>query len=562
MQNQNLAVYDIEELNDKLHNCILALEKAYQTNDNKDGEVLLDDLWAHQIELEMRNRELMESKMDLEITRDKYANLYDFSPIGFASFDEKGCIQEINLTACKMLGYDRLIILDKPFSIYLSLTGTQSFFKHLKNVLSSSEKQKIKLTIRSQKEKLFQIELESIRQLDYMGNKSVQSAIIDISDRLAAEQAKVDNEKQLHSIINALPIMVAHIDSDQRYIFTNQTHDKTFVVKNGNYFGKPIHDIIGDEIYSIIQRHIKSTLNGQEVIFEFETPNAENKQNFRLNLIPKFSRFDEINSFFMILTDITIFRKKAMDVMTHLSNSAHEARINLIGHMTAEIAHEINQPLSAIANYSAAGLRMQRSNRLTSEEIIEIFHEVDGQVHRASEIISHLNRFSKKRELQLAETNINVLIEGVLKLMAVDKHWQGLEFHSEMDSNIDVIRVDGIMMEQVIINLLRNAMEAIVSSSQKNPIITLKTLKVGSDIVISISDNGLGMPYDMLSEIFTPFYSTKESGVGLGLSICKWIIESHNGKLWATRNSSNGDGGTTFHIQLPALVQEMNHSTE
>jgi C4-dicarboxylate-specific signal transduction histidine kinase len=259
----------------------------------------------------------------------------------------------------------------------------------------------------------------------------------------------------------------------------------------------------------------------------------------------------------MIITDITIYREKQLDVMTRLSSAAHEARINLIGQMTAEIAHEINQPLSAIANYSVAGIRMQRLGKLRPEEIMEIFQEIDDQVHRASEIINHLNKFSKKREIRIAPTNINRLIKDVIKLMTVDKHWFGIQINTELDKSIGSLDVDGILIEQVIINIMRNAIEAMQASGQKNPLITLKTLKAGDDIVISITDNGPGVSYEMLSEIFTPFYSTKESGVGLGLSICKWIIESHDGRLWATRNSPygiEGIDGTTFYIQLPKVV--------
>ena len=554
METENLALSESEELNKRLQNCIKALEQSFAENGDAENRLLIDNLWNHQIELEMRNRQLIESQSDLENTRDKYANLYDFAPIGFVSFDRKGCIQEINLTACQMLGYEREVILGKPFSTCLSLNDAQKFFRHLKDAFSSLNKNKIHLSVKSKKGSFLDVELESTYQLTNSKVEMIQTALIDVSDRVLAEQGQAENEHQLHSIINALPIMVAYINAEQQYIFTNDAHDKNFPVNDGIYVGKKIIDIMGEEFYSLVMPYIDSTLEGQEVIIEINPMMHGVKKVYHLNLLPNLSKSGLTKNFYMMLTDITVFSEKELMSMTHLSSSAHEARINLIGQMTAEIAHEINQPLAAIANYSVAGLRMQHSGNLSSQELTEIFQEIDNQVHRATIIISHLRKFSKKRDLQLAITDINSLVKEALKLMAVDEHWYGLQINTELDENVVSLPLDTILIEQVFVNLLRNATEAIVASNQKYPQISIKTKMKENDILISISDNGPGMSYKMLGDIFTPFYSTKESGVGLGLSICKWIIESHEGKIWATRNSQNGSSsGTTFYIQLPII---------
>ena len=545
-----LSSYNIEELNEKLNNYLNNPENVSAPDSYEDIKSILDDLHAHQIELEINNRQLIEAQDELEKSRDKYANLYDFSPVGYISFDEKGCIQQINLTACNMLAYERTMILGKPFSTCLTLKDTQSFFNHIKSVLTSSGKQKTPLTINSKGGDSYKIEMKSIRNIDFEGRNFIQSAIIDISDRVTAEQERSEKESQLHSIIDALPTQVAYIDADEKYIFTNSAHDKTFPVEDGIYVGKKISNIIGEELYSMLHPHIMSALDGHEVICEL-SPKIDNKKTaFRINLLPQLSEGKGIDGFYIIMIDITIYKQKEVDVMTHLTDIAHEARLNLIGQMTAEISHEISQPLAAIANYSMAGLHMQRSGKLQPDQLVEIFHEIDGQVHRASEIINHLRRFSKKREIRLGKTNINTLIKDVLKLMTIDEHWHGVELHSALDESIPCLYADEVLIEQVLVNLLRNAIDAMIDSGQQNLTIKILTACVDNDILITITDNGPSLSCDMLNKIFVPFFSTKETGMGLGLSICKSIIDSHHGKLWAMRNYPVG---TTFSIRLPVV---------
>ncbi|MDH5259704.1 MAG: PAS domain S-box protein, partial [Gammaproteobacteria bacterium] len=477
-----LSTYNIEELNERLNNYLHNVENSNNPDSYDDIKLLLDDLHAHQIELEINNRQLIEAQNELEKSRDNYANLYDFSPIGYISFNEKGCIQQINLTACNMLAYDRTVVLGKPFSICLSLNDTRSFFNHIKTVLSSSEKHKITLTVKSKNGKYYRIELESIRHVDFERHLFIQSAIIDVSDRVSAEQERTAKESQLHSIIDALPTQVAYIDANEQYIFTNSAHDRTFPVKDGTYIGKKLRHVIGEEFHSMLQSHIISTLNGHEVICELSPLIDDRKTAFRINLLPQPTAQGLIDGFYLIMIDITVYKQKELDVMTHLSDIAHESRLNLIGQMTAEISHEINQPLAAIANYSMAGLHMQRSGNLKPDQLLEIFHEIDGQVHRASEIINHLKRFSKKREIRLARTNINALIVSVLRLMIIDEHWHGVELYTELDESIPYINADEVLIEQVLVNLLRNAIDAMIDSGQKKLTINIKTTCIDNDI--------------------------------------------------------------------------------
>ena len=546
--------FDHDELNEKLNEFLKYLEKTGRsTLDNKE-RLLLESLHIHQIELEMQNRELKSSQEDLEKSRDKYADLFDFAPIGYASFNKNGVIEEINLTACKLLGSERSTLLGKPFSVFLTLSDSMAFFKHIKKIISSAEKSRIKLQLKSLAGIIYHIQIESTLRISDNGDKIIQSAIVDISDHVAAEQALSESKNQLHLIINALPVLVAQIDLHIQLIFSNKAYDKSFADKKKRKTDRHLIDRIGNENFALLEPYIKVALEGHEVSCEVALTIGSQKISYHVNLLPNPDAHGTVNNFFMIMIDISTYKQNELASMTHLTSLAHEARIYLIGQMTTEIAHEINQPLSAIANYSAAGIRLQNSEKLEVEDITAILNDIDEQVHRASNIINHLKKFSKKRDLQLSKTNINALIQEVLTFLVAEKPRHGIKIQTTLNEPIPYTHVDTILIEQVLLNILRNAVEALIESQQKKPLITVKTASTDNEILILIADNGPGLSYELLDGIFRPFFSTKESGIGLGLSICKSIIESHHGNLWATRNA---EMGTTFHIQLPISNQTL-----
>jgi len=543
--------YNHEELNEKLNEFLSNLNDTDRSALDDKERLLLESLHVHQIELEMQNRELKSSQADLEKSRDKYADLFDFAPIGYASFNKNGVIEELNLTACKLLGSERSIVLGKPFSVFLTLNDSMAFFKHLKEVTSSATKSHIKLQLKSLAGIIYSIQIESTLRTSDSGDKIIQSAIIDISDHVATERALLENKNQLHLIINALPVLVTQIDSDMQLIFTNKAYDKSFA-ENKRQTERHLINRIGNKNFTRLEPYIESALDGHEVSCEVSLTVDNKKTSYHINLLPNSDIHGVVKNLYMIMIDISAYKQKELASMAHLASLAHEARIYLIGQMTTEIAHEINQPLSAIANYSTAGIGLQKSGKLDAEDVTEIFNDIDAQVHRASDIINHLKKFSKKRELQLSKTNVNTLVKEVLKFLVVEKPRHGIEIQKILDEPISLTYVDTILIEQVLLNVLRNAVEALIESRTKKPLITIKTMSTESEVLILVADNGPGLSYELLDGVFEPFFSTKESGVGLGLSICKSIIESHNGNLWATRNA---EMGTTFYIQLPISNQ-------
>lgn len=550
---------DIESvMNDNILDNNKVLEKEYKDHieapamqsDTKKTTSQLEIEEAYRLEIDMLHQELTEARKEFENLYEKYSTLYDYSPVGMISFNEKGCIKEINLTACTLLGCERYGLLDKPFSIFLSLTNIKKFFKHIRAVGRLREKETTILQINTLDKKELRIRLESIHRQNINGEENfIQSALIDVTEQLNTSFYKSENEKQLQTIINMLPVLVSRHDVENNYLFSNQVHDNIFLPKNIKSGNKNLSFTLDAELFNTLKPHIKEVLSGREVIFETEVFLAgRGEKLFRINLFPKFSPKGYVVSYFLVMTDISAYQKTQTDIMSHLTALSHNSRIQLVGQMTAEIAHEINQPLAAIANYARAGLNLFQKEHLDKIDIEDLLLSIDQQVHRASDIIHHLRNFSKKHEMQCNKNNINRLIKQVLRFMATDRYWYTLNVSTKLDESLPECYCDSILIEQVLVNVLHNAFEVLNESNNKEPMVKITTTGTANSIIITISDNGPGIEFSLLETVFIPFFTTKDNGVGLGLSICKSIVELHNGKLWATKNRKTG---STFYIELP-----------
>ncbi|NOZ54874.1 MAG: PAS domain S-box protein [Gammaproteobacteria bacterium] len=402
---------------------------------------------------------------------------------------------------------------------------------------------------RSGDEKL--IEWYDTALLDNAGNFNGILAIgQDITSRINVEMALLESEHQLRLITDALPVLIAHIDNQQCYLFNNKVHHQWFSLSDAEITGKHIKDVFGKKAYAILAPFIKSALDGEQVACELQLPIKNKNDCFvMVNFFPYIPNSGTLNGFFALMSDITQFKHREVDVLQRLITLAHQSRLNMLGEMTSEIAHELNQPLTAISNYCAAGLRLHKVGKLATEEIPKFLSEIIGQVERANQIIRHLRDFTQKRELQLKKLNLNDLITDVLQLMVGEKHKYDVSLSTALEAENACVLIDKILIEQVILNLLRNAIEAMADQKNQNRNIIIRTLTSNTNtIVVKIIDNGPGLSDELMSQVFEPFFTTKEDGMGLGLSMCRSIIDTHQGKLWVTQNARVG---TTFNIELP-----------
>jgi C4-dicarboxylate-specific signal transduction histidine kinase len=237
----------------------------------------------------------------------------------------------------------------------------------------------------------------------------------------------------------------------------------------------------------------------------------------------------------------------------------HVARLSTMGEMATGIAHELNQPLSAIANFARGCLRRLRSDHLDPSELIKPLEEVCEQAVRASEILSHVRDFVRKSELQLKPADINHIVHSIVKFNELEARQYGATVTLALAQHLPQIQADAIMIEQVICNMVRNAFEAMAEahSPQREVYISTRAIE-GDAIEIEVVDTGPGIDGAVIDQVFDQFFTTKAEGVGMGLSISRSIIEMHGGRV---RAESGKQGGTTFRFTVPISQQRTsNHA--
>jgi C4-dicarboxylate-specific signal transduction histidine kinase len=221
-------------------------------------------------------------------------------------------------------------------------------------------------------------------------------------------------------------------------------------------------------------------------------------------------------------------------------------RLNTMGEMAAGIAHELNQPLSAIANFARGTVRRLSQGIGDESELIDVAKSIADESVRASEIIRSLNRYVKKCELQRAELDVNDVVRGALHIVSGEAHQRGVTVTLRCAEGLSKVNGDLVQLKQVLVNLLCNGFDALDDvPSPKTLTVETRPLALGG-IEVSVADNGCGLPIG--ASIFDAFTTTKSHGLGMGLTISRSIVEAHHGRLWA---EPNAHGGAIFRFTMP-----------
>jgi two-component system sensor kinase FixL len=251
------------------------------------------------------------------------------------------------------------------------------------------------------------------------------------------------------------------------------------------------------------------------------------------------------------LHDITERRRAEDEARQMQDRIAHFGRISTMGEMAAGIAHEVNQPLTAIATYAQACQRLLASGDVEESELNAALEQISAQALRAGEVIRRLRSFVKNREVRREPIDANRLLEDIQTLAQTDARHNGVRILVDAAARAPQVKADAVQIQQVILNLVRNSIDAMQDIPEAQREIVLRTLvDAEGDVEFMVADRGPGVDPAALAEVFNPFFTTKPRGTGLGLSISRSIVRAHGGKLWC---SANPGGGARFFFTLPAV---------
>jgi PAS domain S-box-containing protein len=249
--------------------------------------------------------------------------------------------------------------------------------------------------------------------------------------------------------------------------------------------------------------------------------------------------------------DITERKHAEEELRAARLDLAHASRLALVGQLLASISHEINQPLTSIHTNASAGLRRLSGapgpDDLT--EVREIFNDIRDQATRAEDVIERVRALAGKRPLKRQSLDVNEVASDIVHLLRSEARRRGVTLRTDLGS-LPAITADRVSLQQVLLNLIVNAMDAMDDLATEERLVVVRTHLLDRDVEVEVSDVGHGIPPEGLSKLFEAFFTTKKEGLGLGLAIVRSIVEAHDGRIWA---EDHGGRGVTFHMTLPVL---------
>ena len=248
--------------------------------------------------------------------------------------------------------------------------------------------------------------------------------------------------------------------------------------------------------------------------------------------------------------DITETRAAEAEARRHQTELVHVCRLSSMGEMATGMAHELNQPLAAIINY-ANGARRRFLHGASAEELSEPLEQITAQAGRAARIIKRLREMVERHMPDRSSVNLNNMVHEVLSFMDFEIRKSSVEVQLDLATQLPEIRVDLVQMEQVVLNLVRNAVDALGEAGREPAIIRISTGEEAAMLTLTVEDNGPGVPDETAAHLFEPFFSTKQTGMGMGLSISETIVADHDGRITYAPSRL---GGAAFTIWLPKVI--------
>ena len=372
-----------------------------------------------------------------------------------------------------------------------------------------------------------------------------------VAERTAALR---ESEQMARGMIDTALDSFVQMDEEGRILEWNPQAEITFGWPRQEAVGRTFAELIippGDRaahksgLSRFLETGVSKSLLGQrKEMTALRRDGKEIKVELALTAHPRHHGY-VFNGFIRDVTDQRAAEARLQELQTEL---LHVSRFSAMGQMGSSLAHEINQPLAAIANYLGAGRHLlQRPSPQAMEKMREIIEKAAEQAVRAGDIIRQLRSFVAKGETERRPEDIGTVVEESTTLAMIGSRHQGVQLGLRLDPKASVAVINRVQIQQVLVNLVRNAVEAMSDASRRELSISTRALDDGG-IEFEIADTGPGLAPEVSARLFKPFVTTKSHGMGVGLSICQSIIEAHRGRIWV---EANPGGGTVFRFSLP-----------
>jgi two-component system sensor kinase FixL len=377
---------------------------------------------------------------------------------------------------------------------------------------------------------------------------------IDITETHRIAKLLRQGEERLRLAIDQAPLGIATLNLNGQVSEANRALSNMLQLSNRARSGLNFLQLVDSQEQRELESILVSLESGQQENGKTECALTWGGQSVRAELSLGLIRSPdgEPSSILVQIKDKTAQLIAEAEVESMRNRLAHVHRMSIMGEMAAGIAHEINQPLGAIATYSDGALRMMAADPPKTQDAIYGMQQIGQQARRAADVIKRIRAMSRKQASPTVAKSINQVITNLTELADLEAKKVGAPLIYELAEDLPDVEIDEVQIQQVLLNLIRNSLDAFATRSQAANGVTLCTRLVDDGMVeVCVSDHGVGVPDDELKQIFEAFYTTKPDGMGMGLSICSTIIRAHHGKLWCEPNEDNG---SRFIFSLPVAL--------
>lgn len=505
-----------------------------------EAERLLHELEVHQIELEMQNDELRSAQAELEASRARYADLYDFAPVGYFSFDAEGVILEGNLTGAGMLGIERLWLLRKPFSLFVAEPDRDLFRAHLQTLLESHQPATVELRLLARepgKERRY-VQLQSVYFQDAAGKGFCRGALIDMTSRRQAESALRASEERYRLLVEGVTdYAIFMLDAAGRIASWNAAAEAIT--------GYRSDQILGQDLAVFYDREEAARAAPQGDLGRAVSLGRSESAGWRVRadgtrfwvdivMSPLRDAAGQLIGYTVLMRDLTERRRLEEEVV-------NASKLESIGMLAGGIAHDFNNVLTAISG----NIFLVKQSLSPDDRNHRILADAERAAVRAKSLTQQLLTFSTggapvKRAISLATTLREAVSFGL----------SGSNVRCDVSIPDDLwpIEADQGQLRQVIHNLVINAKQAMPhGGALKVDADNVRTAH-GDEVRLRFKDEGVGISAEDLKKIFDPFFTTKPGGSGLGLTTAHAIVKKHGGRLVVNAKAGKG---ASFYVYLP-----------
>ncbi|TFL11206.1 PAS domain-containing sensor histidine kinase [Pusillimonas caeni] len=455
---------------------------------------------------------------------------------GMRVFDMQGRIAYVNPAFCRMIGWNEADLIGRTTPFPYWIPGRHAQHQETLDLLLSGRTPSSGLEVEAQRRdgSRFTARMYVSPLRDPNGEQiGWMTSMTDITEPKRIREALTAAHERFMTVLEGLDdaiSVVADTPDGLELLFANRTYRRFFGAQSNGHA-----ELLGGRLGRFTDETVEAFSTSAQRWFEVHHRMLAWTDGRRVRL--------------QVARDITERRTHEEASRVQQEKIQLTSRLTTMGEMASSLAHELNQPLTAISNYSMGAVAMLKAGNPKPEQLLEALEKAASQAERAGKIISRIREFVKRSEPRRQKVPISRILDNAIAFADIDARKRQVEIDRETPPDDPTVLADPILIEQVLLNLLKNGVEAMEQSDYRT--LHVKVTEQLPLIEIAVIDRGHGLRDP--ERLFEPFYSTKSEGLGMGLNICRTIIESHHGRLWA---SANPEGGTIFRFTLPFAAPE------